>query len=187
MCCHTTRILVKPFATQTTLYVIKKSFEVLNDSACFCNRNAKNSDTERWRNISCCERKHGECFVLVCTEKTFIVICQFSYHKKLNISTNFMLVYIIHLGSLLYMVLLIVTVCIFCRRVINSRRMIWVGHIAQVWAWEICTKIWTNNLKEWDLLGDISADGFWRYNFGGGGLDWVCLCQDTNYVHVWTQ
>jgi hypothetical protein len=29
--------------------------------------------------------KHCECFVLVCTDKNFILICQFSWPKKLNV------------------------------------------------------------------------------------------------------
>jgi hypothetical protein len=49
----------------------------MKDSAFSYNRNAKNSDTKSWINISCCDRKNGKCFVFVYTDKSF-VICQFS-------------------------------------------------------------------------------------------------------------
>jgi hypothetical protein len=65
---------------------------------------------ESWRNISCCERKHCECFVLVCTDKNFISICQLSWPKKLIFCDTLLFVCIIHVGSFLHLGVHIITV-----------------------------------------------------------------------------
>ena len=43
-------------------------------------------------------------------------------------------------------------------RVIKSRRMRWVGHVARMEG-EVCTRFWRGNLRERDNWGDQDVDG----------------------------
>jgi len=62
-------------------------------------------------------------------------------------------------------------------RVIKSRRIRWVGHVALWWIGEVRTGFWWGNLRERDHLGDPDLDGkiilrwiFRKWN-GEHGLD----------------
>jgi hypothetical protein len=44
-------------------------------------------------------------------------------------------------------------------RVIKSRKMGWVGHVARMGKWEACIGFWWGNLRERDDLGHPGIDG----------------------------
>jgi hypothetical protein len=52
-------------------------------------------------------------------------------------------------------------------RVIKSRRIRWVGHVARMGRREACKVFWWGNLRERDYLGDPGVDGriILRWNF----------------------
>jgi len=65
-------------------------------------------------------------------------------------------------------------------RVIKSRRMWWVGHVARTGRVEAYTGIRRGNLRERYLLEDIGVNGniiltriFSKWNWGGGGRLWT--------------
>ena len=70
-------------------------------------------------------------------------------------------------------------------RVIKSRRMTWVGHVARRGRGEAYTGFWRGNLRERDHLGDPGVDGRIIFKMdvqevGCGGIDWMvagtCEC-----------
>jgi hypothetical protein len=68
-------------------------------------------------------------------------------------------------------------------RVIKSRRMKWVAHVAQMERGEVCTGFWWGNLRERDHWGVPGVDGRiilrWIFRkWGRGGMDWIGLAQD---------
>jgi hypothetical protein len=63
-------------------------------------------------------------------------------------------------------------------RVVKSRRMRWVGHVARMGRWEAYTGFWWGNLWERDHLRDPRVNGriilrwtFRKPDVGGYGLD----------------
>jgi hypothetical protein len=67
-------------------------------------------------------------------------------------------------------------------RVIKSRRIRWVGHVARMGREEACTGFWRGNLKKKTPLGRLRRR--WEDNIemdlqeeGCGGMDWIDLAQ----------
>jgi hypothetical protein len=66
-------------------------------------------------------------------------------------------------------------------RVIKSRTMRWVGHVACMGKGQVCTEFWWGNLKEGDRWGDPGVDGmtmlgwnFKKWDVGmRTGLGWL--------------
>jgi hypothetical protein len=64
-------------------------------------------------------------------------------------------------------------------RMIKSKRMRWVGHVARI---EVYTGFCWGNLRERDHLEDPGVDGRiilrWIFKKWDGGMDWIELAQD---------
>ena len=68
-------------------------------------------------------------------------------------------------------------------RVINSRKMRWVGHVARMGIGEVYTGFWWENLKDRDHLEDACVDGriqlkwiFRKWDMGAWtGLIWLMI------------
>ena len=67
-------------------------------------------------------------------------------------------------------------------RVIKSRRMRWAGHVSRMGERRGIYRIWWENLRERDHLGDSGIEGriilrwiFWKWY---GDMDWIKLAQD---------
>ena len=58
-------------------------------------------------------------------------------------------------------------------RVIKSRRMRWVGHVARMGEEREAYGSWWGNRRETDHWGDLGVDGWIIYGSPGGGM-WVC-------------
>jgi hypothetical protein len=67
-------------------------------------------------------------------------------------------------------------------RVIKSRRMRWVGHVARMGEKRGAYRIWWGDLREGDHLGDPDVDGRMVlkriFNKWDGGMNWIELAED---------
>jgi hypothetical protein len=66
-------------------------------------------------------------------------------------------------------------------RVIRSRRLSLVGHVAQVEKGIMHPGLWWGKLKERDHLKDLAIDGSERTRIG---VDWINLAQDRDILNT---
>ena len=75
-------------------------------------------------------------------------------------------------------------------RVVKSRRMRWVGHVARMGRGEVCTGFWRRNPRERDHWGDPDVDGriilrwIFRKREGVVGTEWSWVRIGTGGEHL---